>query len=93
MTDTPMRSLLSGAALLVLATAGASAQALEDRRPIPPSEDLDRPLSPHDRVRPAPDDDDDDDDDMGAPLRRGGPPSMDDDDRDTPSPPPKSDRL
>ena len=85
-----MRALLTGAALLILATAGVSAQPLEERRPPPPGRNLDR-LSPQAPREAAPDDDDDDD--MGAPLRRGGPPSPDDDDDvDAPSPP-KSDRL
>lgn len=85
-----MRALLAGAALLVLATAGASAQPLEERRPPPAGPGLDRPSPLQDSPQAAPDDDDDDD--MGAPLRRGGPPSPGDDDADAP-PPPKSDRL
>lgn len=83
-----MRALLTGGALLILATAGASEQPFEERRS-PPDRNLDR-LSPQGPREAAPDDDDDDD--MGAPLRRGGPPSPDDDDADAP-PPPKSDRL
>lgn len=85
-----MRALLTGAALLILATAGASAQPLEDQRP-PPGRNLNRP-APQEPLEAAPDDDDDD---MGAPLRRRGAPSPDDDDDDVADapPPPKSDRL
>ena len=83
-----MRTLLTSAALLVLATAGASAQSLEERRTPSPGGNLDRPSS-RERFQAAPDDDDDD---MGAPLGRGEPPAPDDD-ADAPLPPPKSDRL
>jgi len=83
-----MRARLTGAALLILSTSGASAQPLEERRS-PPSGNLDRP-APQEPLEAAPDDDDDD---MGAPLRRRGPPSPDDDDDADAPPPPKSDRL
>jgi hypothetical protein len=82
-----MRALLTGAALLILATAGASARPLEDQRP-PSGRNLNRP-APHEPLEAAPDDDDD----MGAPLRPGGPRSPDDDDDADAPPPPKSDRL
>ena len=83
-----MRALFTGAALLILATAGASAQPLEDQRP-PPGRKLNRP-APQEPLEAAPDDDDDE---MGAPLRRRGPPSPDDDDDADAPPLPKSDRL
>lgn len=82
-----MRALLTGTALLVFATFGASAQSLQERRS-PPDGGLDRP-SPREPFQAVPDDDDD----MGAPLRRRGPPSPDDDDDADVPPPPKSDRL
>lgn len=83
-----MRTFLTGTALLVFATFGASAQSLEERRS-PPDGGLERP-SPREPFQVAPDDDDDD---MGVPLRRRGPPSPDDDDDADVPPPPKSDRL
>ena len=83
-----MRALFTGAALLILAAAGASAQPLEDQRP-PPGRNLNRP-APQEPLEAAPDDDDDE---MGAPLRRRGPPSPDDDDDADAPPLPKSDRL
>ena len=90
-TDLPhgdhMRALLTGAALLVLATVVALAQPYEDRRPPPSSdEDYDRPPPPRDRFRPRPRDDFDNDGPPPPPHRRGSPPGDFDDDDDGPPP-------